>query len=66
MLEYLIDNIFVMIGGRAFQQTVGIARKKLARSFYFMFRYIYDVLSQNNCKFHDFDNAWSINTMLLE
>jgi len=24
MLEYLIDNIFVMFGGRVFQQTVGI------------------------------------------
>jgi hypothetical protein len=24
MLKYLIDNIFVIIGGRVFQQTVGI------------------------------------------
>jgi hypothetical protein len=24
MLEYLIDNIFVIFGGRVFQQTVGI------------------------------------------
>jgi hypothetical protein len=24
MLEFLIDNIFVMLGGRVFQQTVGI------------------------------------------
>jgi hypothetical protein len=24
MLEFLIDNIFVMFGGRVFQQTVGI------------------------------------------
>ena len=24
MVEYLIDNIFVMFGGHAFQQTVGI------------------------------------------
>ena len=25
MLEYLIDNIFVMFGGRVFQQAVGIS-----------------------------------------
>jgi hypothetical protein len=24
MLEFLIDNIFIMFGGRVFQQTVGI------------------------------------------
>jgi hypothetical protein len=24
MLEFLIDNIFAMLGGRAFEQTVGI------------------------------------------
>ena len=24
MLEYLIDNIYLLFGGRAFQQTVGI------------------------------------------
>ena len=24
MLEFLIDNTFVMIGGRIFQQTIGI------------------------------------------
>ena len=24
MLDFLIDNIFVMFGGRVFQQTVGI------------------------------------------
>jgi hypothetical protein len=26
MLEFLIDNIFVMFGGRVFQQTVGMPR----------------------------------------
>ena len=26
MLEFLIDNIFVMFGGRVFQQTVGIPK----------------------------------------
>ena len=26
MLEFLIDNIFVMFGGHGFQQTVGIPR----------------------------------------
>jgi hypothetical protein len=25
MLEFLIDNIFVIFGGRVFQQTVGIS-----------------------------------------
>ena len=24
MLEFLIDNIFIMFGGRVFQQTIGI------------------------------------------
>jgi hypothetical protein len=83
MLEFLIDNIFVIFGGRIFQQTIGIPmgtncaplladlfrysyeadviqglrktnEKKLARSFYFTFRYIDDVLSLNNYKFGDF------------
>jgi hypothetical protein len=27
MLEFLIDNIFAMFGGRVFQQTVGIHAK---------------------------------------
>ena len=82
MLEFLIDNIFVMIGGSVFQQTVDIPmgtncalladlflfsyeahfiqgllkknEKKLARSFNFTFRYIYDVLSLNNSRFGDF------------
>ena len=70
MLEFLIDNIFVIFGGRIFQQTVGIPmgtnwgtrhtgasktnEKKLARSFNFTFRYIDDVLSLNNYTFGDF------------
>ena len=83
MLEFLIDNIFVMFGGRIFQQTVGMPmgtncaplladlflnsyeadfiqgllkknEKKLARSFNFTFRYIYDVLSLYNSRFGDF------------
>jgi len=83
MLEFLIDSIFVMFGGRVFQQTVGIPmgtscapliadlflysydadfiqgflkknEQKLARSFNFTFRYIYDVLSLNNSRFGDF------------
>ena len=80
MLEFLIDNKFVIFGGRVFQQTVDIPMgtncaplladlflysyeadfiqgilkkngKKLARSFNFTFRYIYDVLSLNNSRF---------------
>jgi hypothetical protein len=83
MLKFLIDNVFVMFGGRIFQQTVGIPmdtnsapllddlflysyeadfiqellkknEKKLARSFNFTFRFIYDVLSLNNSRFGDF------------
>jgi hypothetical protein len=58
MLEFFIDNIFAMFGGRVFQQTVGISlgtncapflsgllkknEKKLAQSFNFTFRYIDD------------------------
>ena len=33
MLEFLIDNIFVMFGGRVFQQTVGIPRQTSYRGF---------------------------------
>jgi hypothetical protein len=83
MLEFLIDNIFVIFGERLLQQTVGISQstnsapllaelflytyeadfiqgllkeneKKLARSFIFNFRYIYDVLLLINCSFGDF------------
>jgi hypothetical protein len=83
MLEFLIDNIFVIFGERLLQQTVGISQstnsapllaelflytyeadfiqgllkeneKKLARSFIFSFRYIYDVLLLINCSFGDF------------
>ena len=56
MLEFLIDNIFVMFGGCDFQQTVGIhgllkTHKKKAN---FMFRYIDDALSLNHSRFGDF------------
>ena len=78
MLDFLIDNKFVMFGGRVFQQTVGIHmgtncapfltdlmlysyegllkknEKKLARSFYFTFHYIDDVISLNKSRFGDF------------
>ena len=90
MLEFLIDNIFVIFGERLLQQTVGISQstnsapllaelflytyeadfiqgllkeneKKLARSFIFSFRYIYDVLLLINCSFGDFvDRIYSI------
>ena len=83
MLEFLIDNVVVIFGGRVFQQTVGIHMRtncaplladlffysheahliqrllkknenKLARSFNFTFRYIYEILSLNNSMFGDF------------
>ena len=70
MLEFLIDNIFVNLGGHVFQQTVGIPmgtncaplladlflylNEKLAQSFNFTLRNIDDVLSLNNFRFGDF------------
>jgi hypothetical protein len=56
MLELLIDNIFVMFGGRFYQQTVFSRKngKKLGRSYNFMLRYIDDVLSLNNSSVADF------------
>ena len=63
MLEFLIDNIFAMFGGRVFQQTVSIPMGKngaplladlFLYSFNFTFRFIDDVLSLNNSWFGDF------------
>ena len=70
ILEFLIDNIFVNLGGHVFQQTVGIpmgtncaplladlflySNEKLAQSFNFTLRNIDDVLSLNNFRFGDF------------
>ena len=42
MLVFLIDNIFVMFGGRAFQQTVGISMDtNCAPLLADLFRYLY-------------------------
>jgi hypothetical protein len=44
MLEFLIDSIFVIFGGRVFQQTVRFLKKnekQLAQSYNFTFRYIH-------------------------
>jgi hypothetical protein len=56
MLEFLIDNIFVMFGGCDFQQTVGIhgLLKTHTNEANFMFRYIDDDLSLNHSRFGDF------------
>ena len=57
MLEFLIDNIFFIFGGRVFQQTVRFLKKnekQLAQSYNFTFRYIDGVLSVNNHRFGDF------------
>ena len=82
MLDFFIDNILVMFGGRVFQQTIRLPstncvplladlflyshvadfikgllmknEKKLSRSLSVTFRYIDDVLSQNNSRFCDF------------
>jgi hypothetical protein len=68
MLEFLIDNIFIVLGGRVFQQTVGISKGTncalLANLFLYSyeadFQYSYrgvskndDVLSLNNFRFGD-------------
>ena len=96
MLQFLIDNIFVIFGRLVFQQTVGIPmgtncaplladlflysyevdfiqgflkkkEKKLARSFNFTFRYIYDVLSLNNSRFGDFvDRIYPIELEIMD
>jgi hypothetical protein len=43
MLEVLIDNIFVMLGGRVFQQTVGIPMgTKCAPLLADLFIYLYE------------------------
>jgi hypothetical protein len=63
MLKFLIDNIFVMFGGRVFNRQSayklllqGLLKKnekKLGRPYNFTFRYIDDVLSLNNSRFGD-------------
>ena len=83
MLEFLVDNIFVVFGGKVFQQIVGIqmgtncaplladiflysyeaefiqsllstGKKKIAFQFNFTYRYIDDVLSNNNPDFENY------------
>jgi len=56
MLEFLIDNIFVMFGGCDFQQTVGIhvLLKTHKTEANFTFRYIDDALSLTHSRFGDF------------
>jgi hypothetical protein len=44
MLEFLIDNIFAMLGGDVFQQTVGIPMyTNCAHLLDDMFLYLYEV-----------------------
>ena len=83
MLEFLVDNIFVVFGGKVFQQIVGIpmgtncapvladiflysyeaefiqsllstGKKKLSSQLNFTYRYIDDVLSNNNPDFENY------------
>ena len=53
MLEFLIDNIFVMFGGRVFQQTVGtICAPLLADLFFYSYEadFIQGLLKKNEKK----------------
>jgi hypothetical protein len=55
MLEFLIDNKFVILWWTCFPTwLIKKNEKKLARSFNFTFCYIDDVLSLNNSRFGDF------------
>ena len=55
MLEFLIDNIFVIFWWTCFPTWIlKKNEKKLGRSFDFTFCYIYDVLSLNTSRFGDF------------
>ena len=65
MLEFLIDNIFVMLGGRVFQQTVSIPMDTncaplLADLFLYSYEadFIQELLKKNEKKL-----AWSFNFM---
>jgi hypothetical protein len=77
MLEFLIDNIFAMFGGRIFQQTVGIPMGTncvplLAELFLCSHEadFIHGLLKKNekklarscNFKFHNIDYVLSLNT----
>jgi hypothetical protein len=76
MLEFLIDNIFVMFGGRVFQQTVGIPMSTncaplLADLFLYSYEanFIHGLLKKNekklarsfNFTFHYIDDVLSLN-----
>ena len=76
MLEFLIDNIFIMFGGRVFQQTVGIPMGTnyvplLADLFLYSYEadFIHVLLKKNekklarsfNFTFHYIDNVVSLN-----
>ena len=74
MLEYLIDSIFVMFGGRVFQQTVGIpmgtnCAPLLAELFLYSYEadFIQGLLKKNekklafNFTFHYIDDFLSLN-----
>ena len=65
MLEFLVDNIFVVFAGKVFQHIIGIpmefiqsllstGRKRLASQLNFTYRYIDDILSINNPDFENY------------
>ena len=51
MLEFLVDNIFVVFGRKVFQHIVAIP---MGTNFNFTYRYIDDVLSINNRDFQNY------------
>ena len=64
MLEFLIDNIFVMFGGRVFQQTVGIPMGTNCALLADLFLYSYEAdFIQGLLKKNEKKLAWSFNFM---
>ena len=63
MLQFLIDNIFVLFGGRVFQQTVGIPMGiKCAPLLADLFLYSYEAdFIQGILKKNEKKLAWSFN-----
>ena len=52
MLEFLIDNIFAMFGGRVFQQTVGISISYAGYKLCSSFRRLVPLISSNSSYYH--------------
>ena len=57
MLDFLIDNIFVLFGGQVFQQTIDIPMGTICASLFanlFLYAYDADFLSLSNSWFSDY------------